>query len=603
MTVSDIAGPRIRLRGPVRFKWRWREGTGLALLLAAAILVLSILPVGRLLLTALEGGAGAFWSVLNTADVRQATLNTLVIAFGSGAVAMGIGMVFSLALAVTNMRGRGAMAFIMVLSLMIAPQISALAFKTLAGPASPLLKLFGLAPAPGTPNPMLGEFGIILVMGLHHAPLVAITLAAGLSSLPRPLIEAALLDGASPWQVVRRIIMPLLGPFLLSAAILVFVAGTGNFGIPALLGLPVGYLTLPTLLYQKLASFGPSTINDAAAISVLIAAIAGTGVVAAGWLLARRQSRLEADFPLEPFWKLGRARLPIEIGVWGFIAVAILLPLASLVATSLVPAYGVRLSLESLTLAQYWEVLLRQDLTVRAFENSMLFAGAAALSLACLALGFAYLLDRAGTKLKAASLALIELPYAAPGIVLAIACILLFIKPLPVIGISIYATPWIILFAYHARFLAIALKPVLAAMATLDSAVEEAAICDGARLGQRLRYIIMPMVLPAVLAGALMVFLLAFNELTVSALLWSAGNETLGVALLSLEDAGLGSEAAAVAVAASVLVCLLMLILQLLARRLPENALPWQALGGRRLRSERAGILRSREGNGAVASG
>ncbi len=603
MTVSDIAGPRIRLRGPVRFKWRWREGTGLALLLAAAILVLSILPVGRLLLTALEGGAGAFWSVLNTGDVRQATLNTLVIAFGSGAVAMGIGLVFSLALAVTNMRGRGAMAFIMVLSLMIAPQISALAFKTLAGPASPLLKLIGLAPAPGTPNPMLGEFGIILVMGLHHAPLVAITLAAGLSSLPRPLIEAALLDGASPWQVVRRIIMPLLGPFLLSAAILVFVAGTGNFGIPALLGLPVGYLTLPTLLYQKLASFGPSTINDAAAISVLIAAIAGTGVVAAGWLLARRQSRLEADFPLEPFWKLGRARLPIEIGVWCFIAVAILLPLASLVATSLVPAYGVRLSLESLTLAQYWEVLLRQDLTVRAFENSMLFAGAAALSLACLALGFAYLLDRAGAKLKAASLALIELPYAAPGIVLAIACILLFIKPLPVIGISIYATPWIILFAYHARFLAIALKPVLAAMATLDSAVEEAAICDGARLGQRLRYIIMPMVLPAVLAGALMVFLLAFNELTVSALLWSAGNETLGVALLSLEDAGLGSEAAAVAVAASVLVCLLMLILQLLARRLPENALPWQALAGRRLRSERAGILRSRAGNGAVASG
>jgi iron(III) transport system permease protein len=75
--------------------------------------------------------------------------------------------------------------------------------------------------------------------------------------------------------------------------------------------------------------------------------------------------------------------------------------------------------------------------------------------------------------------------------------------------------------------------------------------------------------------------LLAFNELTVSALLWSAGTETLGVALLSLEDPGRGSEAAAVAVAASVLVCLLMLAMQMLARRLPENALPWQALGGR----------------------
>ncbi|WP_420410395.1 ABC transporter permease [Hoeflea sp.] len=584
MTISETAGPRLTLRGPANPVWHWREGTGLVLLLVASILAFSVLPVGRLLSAALAGGLGQFWSVLDTPEVRRATLNTLTVAFGSGAVAMVVGLGFALALSVTDMRGRGAMAFIMVLSLMIAPQISALAFKTLAGPASPLLKLVGLAPAPGTPNPMLGEFGIILVMGLHHAPLVAITLAAGLSGLPRPLIEAALLDGAGPVQITRRIVLPLLGPFLLSAALLVLVAGTGNFGIPALLGLPVGYLTLPTLLYQKLASFGPSSINDAAAVSILIAAITAVGVIAAGWLLARKQSRLEADFALEPFWRLGPWRLPLELAVWGFIAVAILLPLMSLLATSLVPAYGVRLSLDSLTFAQYGEVLFRQDLTVRAFRNSALFAGAAALSLCCLALLFAYLLDRAGARLRAPLLALIELPYAAPGIVLAIACILLFIRPLPVLGFSIYATPWIILFAYHARFLAIAIKPVLAAMATLDSAVEEAAVCDGARMGQRLRLIILPLVLPSLLAGGLMVFLLAFNELTVSALLWSAGNETLGVALLSLEDSGLGSEAAAVAVAASILVCLLMLVMQSLARRLPENALPWQALAGRRVR-------------------
>jgi iron(III) transport system permease protein len=199
-------------------------------------------------------------------------------------------------------------------------------------------------------------------------------------------------------------------------------------------------------------------------------------------------------------------------------------------------------------------VLFRQDLTVRAFRNSMLLAGGAALSLAVMRWVSAYLLDRAKSQGQGGCLRLIELPYAAPGIVLAIACILLFIKPLPLIGVSIYATPWIILFAYHARFFAIALKPVMAAMATLDDAVQEAAICDGARLGQRLRHHVLPLVFPAVLAGMLMVFLLAFNELTVSALLWSAGTETLGVALLSLEDSGLGSEAAAVAVAATLLV-------------------------------------------------
>ena len=82
------------------------------------------------------------------------------------------------------------------------------------------------------------------------------------------------------------------------------------------------------------------------------------------------------------------------------------------------------------------------------------------------------------------------------------------------------------------------------------------------------------------LMAFLMVFLLAFNELTVSALLWSAGTETLGVALLSLEDSGLGAEAAAVAVTATLLVLALMLAMQMMARRLPANALPWQALAG-----------------------
>ncbi|PWV95281.1 iron(III) transport system permease protein [Hoeflea marina] len=581
MTVDSIAVPRPAWRG-LAPDWRWREGSRLTLALAAFVVLFSLLPMGRLIAAAFGGGVVAFWQVLDTPEVWRAARNTLAVAFGSGALALVVGTGFALVLSVTTLRARTPLAFILVMSLMIAPQISALAFKTLAGPASPLLKLVGLAPSPGTPNPMLGGFGIILVMGLHHAPLVAVTLASGLASIPRSLIEAALIEGASPWQVVRLIVLPLLRPFILTAALLVFVAGAGNFGIPALLGLPVGYTTLPTLLYRKLASFGPGTIGDAAAISMLIALIAGAGVIAAGLLMARAHSRFENDHRIEPFWMLGRWRPVVEIAVWGFVALTILLPLASLAATSLVPAYGVRLSWRSMTLAPYAEVLFRQDLTVRAFRNSLALSGATAISLGAMTLASAYVLDRARPKLRAAAFAVIELPYAIPGIVLAIACILLFIQPLPLIGVSIYATPLIILFAYHARFFAVALKPVLAAMATLDHAVEEAAICDGVPLRQRLCHIILPLVFPAVFAGMLMVFLLAFNELTVSALLWSAGTETLGVAMLSLEDSGLAAEAAAVAVSATALACLLMLAMQMLARRLPDNALPWQALAGPR---------------------
>ena len=95
------------------------------------------------------------------------------------------------------------------------------------------------------------------------------------------------------------------------------------------------------------------------------------------------------------------------------------------------------------------------------------------------------------------------------------------------------------------------LKAPLAAMAQIEAHHEEAARLDGVTLWQMLRFIVAPILAPAAVVSALMVFLVAFYELTVSALLWSSGTETLGVVLFSLKEAGLAGEAAAVAISAS----------------------------------------------------
>ena len=582
MTAASNAKTLFRTREPR--SWIVREGGGLVALVLVLILLLSLLPLARLILAAVAPSGGIDLGPLHSLlapDVRQATANTLVVAFGSMAVALAAGATMGILLATTDLAGRAVIAFVFVASLMIAPQVAALAFKTLAGPASPLLKLLGWAPPPGTTNPMLGAGGIIFVMGLHHAPLVALTLAPGFAAIPRSLIEAAALDGAQPGSIVRRIVLPLMQPYFVAAALIAFVAGVGNFGVPALLGLPVGYETLPTLVFQKIVSFGPALITNAAAVSLLVAAVSGVGVIAAAFALPRDGARLDADERMPAFWKLRRWRWPVTLAVWLFIALSIVLPFISLMATSLVPAYGVPLSLDTFTFGRFHEVLIRQDVTLRAFRNSLLLAGTAALLLALAAIPIAYALDRRLAHQRGLLMVLIEMPYAMPGIVLAIACILLFLRPLPIIGVSLYATPWIILFAYLARFLPLALKPALAAMAGIARDQEEAAAVFGARLLDRLRYVVLPRLLAPVAAGSLMVFLLAFNELTVSALLWSAATETVGVALLSLEDAGLASEAAAIGVCAVLLVVALMLFLDRLAPRLPPDVLPWRVFARR----------------------
>ena len=68
---------------------------------------------------------------------------------------------------------------------MIAPQVTALAWLQLFGPSSPLLKLIGMAPPLGSRNPLYSREGIILLLGLQYAPLVFLTLRAGLRALPR----------------------------------------------------------------------------------------------------------------------------------------------------------------------------------------------------------------------------------------------------------------------------------------------------------------------------------------------------------------------------------------------------------------------------------
>ena len=73
----------------------------------------------------------------------------------------------------------------------------------------------------------------------------------------------------------------------------------------------------------------------------------------------------------------------------------------------------------------------------------------------------------------------------------------------------------------------------------------------------------------------MLVFLTAFNELTVSALLWSSGTRTLGVVLYGFEEAGLTTEASALGIVTIIVVGLLMLVIDRHKPYLPEGVVPW----------------------------
>ena len=544
-------------------------------LLLVAVALLAVLPLGRLLWTALSPGLEPFLAEIGRRASVRATANTIDVALWSSLLALGLGGALAFLVGATDLRGKRWLSVAFLLPLMIAPQVTALAWLQLFGPSSALLSSLGLAPPPGSANPLYGREGIILLLGVQHTALAFITLRAGLRAIPGDVIEAARACGAGPWRAFAFVGVPMLAPFLAAAFALCFVSAVGNFGIPALLGMPENYLTLPTLIYQRLASFGTDMIPRVATLAVLVSAIAGLGTLLSAIALARYATRIEATTPLPPF-RLGAARPLAEAGAWSLNALLVGAPLLALVAASLLPSYGMALTADTVTLRNYAEVLLRQDVTTRAFANSFLLAGSAALLLMLLSLPTGYALSRMAGRRRVLFEALVETPYALPGIVLAIAMILLFIRPLPVLGISLYGTLGIILVAYLSSFWVLALRPVSAAFSQLDPRLEEAAAMCGAGFWQRFRLVLVPGVLPAAAAGAVLVFLTAFNELTVSALLWSSGTETIGVVLFNYEEGGYTTLASAIAVVTVLVVLALVALLDALAGRLPRGTLPWR---------------------------
>nr|WP_252731212.1 iron ABC transporter permease [Lentibacter algarum] len=537
-------------------------------------------PVARLLLEGIGFGDGFTTEHLTTVLARPSTgtalKHSLITAGGGTLLSVLIGSTFAYLVALTDIRGKGALVFCLMIPMMIPPQITALAWMQMAGPSSTILKVLELAPPLGSPQPLHSPGGIILLLGIQHASLVFLTLRAGLRMIPADLVEAARMSGASSLRVWTQTVLPLSMPSLIAGSAMAFVTALGNFGIPAMLGIPAGYATLPTLIYQRLVGMGPSVLPEVAVLSLVIGTVAIIGVLLSRYVLSQRGFGLVGLSGTPLALNLGASRRPVEIGLWAFIFVILALPLLALCATSLIPAYGVTLTFSNATLEAWKEVLLTQPVTRRAYANSLMLATGAAAVLLVVSMPLAWLMERRSSHLTRLLDALIDLPYALPGVVLSIACILAFIN-LPFTDLTLYGTIWIILLAYLARFFVVMLRPIQASIAQLDPAMEEAAASVGAHLGRRLRDIILPLAAPSAAAGAILVFLTAVNELTVSALLWSSGTETLGVVIYNLEDSGETVMASALAMSIVLLIVGLMGLVQAGADKFPKGVIPWQS--------------------------
>ncbi len=161
---------------------------------------------------------------------------------------------------------------------MTPPFVSALSWAQAYGPGG-LTDDFGGFVLPG----LFGGAGVVIVIAVNVVPLVYLIVAAGLATRVAPDLErAARAAGAGGREAFRLVTLPLLRPALLGAAALAFVVAVNSFGIPAVLGLPAGFGTMTTRIYQDLArSAAPAAFTRVLVLAAALVVVTVTVVAVA----------------------------------------------------------------------------------------------------------------------------------------------------------------------------------------------------------------------------------------------------------------------------------------------------------------------------------
>ena len=526
------------------------------LILTAVVFILFIFfiyPFGKLFLMALMRENN--FSLMNFIDILKDSHNisalwhTLFVGVIVTVISVITGSILSWLVTRTDVYFRNFFAMALLVPYMIPPFISAFAWMQLIGPVGYINKI--IMAFTGIKEPILriyGAHGIILVSSIYTYPLVYIAITNAFKKMDSSFEEAARVSGANVFRVLKDITLPVMLPAIGGAAIIVFVTSISMFGIPAILGIPKGYLVLTTKIFILVGSYGTKyNFNLASAMSVILILIGLLSLVIQNYFVRKERfavitGKSTGFSPIE----LNRLRIPATILLFIFFLGIVVAPIAATIITAVTKALGLHIKLSNFTIKNFHYILFKLPIVWRAIRNS-LFLSVTVSTITSLMAVFFIFLDRY-TDIKGRRFIdyIVSAPYAIPGTVIGVSMILAWIRP--ILGISIYNTIWIIMIAYIARFMIFPMRTVKASAKQIDNSLIEAARISGANQKRMLKDILFPLIKPGVFSGWFLVFMPALTELTLSIFLYSAGKETIGVTVYNMTQEGLILEASALAV-------------------------------------------------------
>ncbi len=478
--------------------------------------------------------------MLADSAVRQGAVNTLVTGFCVTVFASLIGCGLAWIIARTDVPGRNTFEILNLIPFFFSPYVGAMSWLYLAAPNSGIIpKQLGawLGVTISLPN-IYSVGGVVWVLSLFYAPYIYLFVIGPMRSMDGALEDAARVHGAGFWTTTRAITLPLLAPSLISGALVVFVTSGGLFDVPLSIAAPKNINMIPTDIFRAVQY--PTDFGRAASLAAVMMLVT--------ILIAVFQQRFINARRFDTISGKGYRPRPVVLGPLGrglamafqlaYFFTAVVLPLMALLMVSMSPLWTGLFKPEKANLSNFIYVISEFGMTQTALVNS-LFIGVVGATLG-VGLGAlqAYYVRRSTGRLARIAEPILSLPIGIPGIIIGLGFLILLI------GTPLYSTIWIIIIACVAHFFPLALRNISAMLLSINTELEQSARASGASWLQAMRYVMLPLMLPALIASWLLLFIILIRELGATILLYAQGTETVSVALVILSEQNFGYVAA-----------------------------------------------------------
>ncbi|MEO8227606.1 MAG: iron ABC transporter permease [Gemmatimonadota bacterium] len=525
-----------------------RPSSPVAWALVAILAWMVAYPLVLVLLDAFRGSQGWTLEFVRAFAAQQtewrALWGSLWISVASVGLAAAIGVPLAFLFARYDFPGRRVLGAVVALPAVLPPLVGVLAFLFLYGESGFIAHLvrtiFRLDQAPWR---LEGAGAILLVHAYSMYVYFYLFTRAGLASLDASVFEAAASLGAGRWRTFRYVVLPLLRPSLTGAALLTFMTSLASFSAPYIFG--GGFRVMTTQIIATRLN-GNDSLAMVETVSLTLLALLAL------WLLQRSDAEETAGAagkgvaPERARVASPAGRVALAALSWS-LALVLLLPHLTLLLVSFVPigTWTNEALPPAYTIANY-ATLVQDPVRARPLVNSLWMASAATAAAVALSIAAGVFSVRQRSRGSGLIEGLLVLPWAVPGTVFAIALATAFSVASPLtLRFVLVGTLWILPLAYLVRNLPITGRAVLAGFRRLDPALDEAAATLGAGRWRTLARITLPLLRPALVAGATLAFVTAFGDFVTSIMLYTYDTRPISLEILSsLRNSDVGVAAA-----------------------------------------------------------